>query len=50
MRVDALDNLTIELQDQTQHAVRGRMLRAEIDRKVAIIAVLFAHAATFSAF
>ena len=32
MRVGALDHLAVHLQDQAQHAVRGRMLRAEIDR------------------
>ncbi len=35
MRIDALDDLAVELHDQAQHAVRGRMLRAEVDRVVA---------------
>ncbi len=35
MRIDALDDLAVELQHQAQHAVRGRMLRPEIDREVA---------------
>ena len=35
MRVDTLDDLAVELQHQAQHAVRRRMLRAEIDREVA---------------
>ena len=33
MRIDALDDLTVELENQTQHAVRSRVLRAEIDRE-----------------
>ena len=32
MRIDALDDLTVELEHQAQHAMRGRMLRAEIER------------------
>ena len=35
MRIDALDDLPVELQHQPQHAVRGRMLRPEIDVEVA---------------
>ena len=35
MRIDALDDLAVELHDQAQHAVRRRMLRAEVDRVVA---------------
>ena len=35
MRIDALDDLAVELQHEAQHAVRRRMLRAEIDREVA---------------
>ena len=31
MRIDALDDLAVELQHQTQHAVRRRVLRPEID-------------------
>ena len=34
MRIDALDDLAVEFQHQAQHAVRGRMLRAEIDGEV----------------
>ena len=34
MRIDPLDDLAVELHHQAQHAVRGRMLRAEIDRVV----------------
>jgi hypothetical protein len=34
MRIDPLDDLAVQLHDQAQHAVRGRMLRAEIDRVV----------------
>ena len=35
MRVDPLDDLAVELQHEPEHAVRRRMLRAEIDREVA---------------
>ena len=31
MRIDALDDLAVELQHQAQHAVRRRVLRPEID-------------------
>jgi hypothetical protein len=43
MRIDALDDFTIELQHETQHAVRRWVLRAEVDRKVAD--VMFSHSA-----
>ena len=32
MRVRPLDDLAVHLQDQSQHAMGGGMLRAEIDR------------------
>ena len=35
MRIDALDDFAVELQHHAQHAVRGRMLRPEIDGEVA---------------
>ena len=35
MRVDAVDNLAVELEHQAQHAVGCRMLRPEIDVEVA---------------
>jgi hypothetical protein len=35
VRVDALDDLAVELEDETQHAVRRRMLRPEIDLEIA---------------
>ena len=35
MRVDALDDLAVELEHETQHAMRRRMLRAEVDGEVA---------------
>ena len=38
MRVDALDDLAVELEHEAQHAMRGRMLRAEIDGELAIVA------------
>ena len=41
MRIGALDHLAVELQDQPQHAVRGRMLRAEIQ----CVAIIFDHRA-----
>ena len=31
MRIDALDDLAVQLQHQTQHAVGRRMLRPEVD-------------------
>src|SRR5262245_20583540 len=34
MRIDALDHFAVELQYETQHAVRGRVLRPEIDGEV----------------
>ena len=34
VRVGALDDLAVELQHQTQHAVRGGMLRAKVQRVV----------------
>ena len=35
MRIDALDDLAVELEHQAQHAMRGRMLRPEIDGEIA---------------
>ena len=35
MRIDALDNLAVELEHKAQHAVRRRVLRPEIDGEVA---------------
>ena len=35
MRIDALDDLAVELEHQAQHAVGRRMLRPEIDVEVA---------------
>jgi hypothetical protein len=35
MRVDALDDLTVELQYQTQHAVSRRVLGPEIEGEIA---------------
>ena len=46
MRIDAGDDLAVELQHQAQHAVRGRMLRAKIDRKIAQCCC-FVHDQTF---
>ena len=36
MRIDARDDLAVEIEHQAQHAVRGRMLRPEIDRDLRI--------------
>jgi hypothetical protein len=38
VRIRLLDDLTVELQHQAQHAVCGRMLRAEVHRVVADLA------------
>ena len=46
MRIDALDHLAVEFEHEAQHAVRGRMLRAEVDREVA--EVLFGHASAYA--
>jgi hypothetical protein len=35
MRIDPRDDFAVKLQHQTQHAVRGRMLRSEIDGEIA---------------
>ena len=35
MRIDALDDLAVELQHEAQHAMRRRMLRPEVDGEVA---------------
>ena len=35
MRIDAVDHLAVQFQHQTQHAMRRRMLRPEIDVEVA---------------
>ena len=42
MRIDALDDLAIELEHQAQHAVRGRMLRTKVDGEIAK-GLLFGH-------
>ena len=34
MRIDAFDHLTVKLEHETQHAMRRRMLRSEIDGEV----------------
>ena len=45
MRIDALDDLAVQLQHEAQDAVRGRVLRAEIDGEVADI--MLAHGSPF---
>jgi len=37
MRVDAAHHLAVELRDHAKHAVRRRMLRAEIDGEIAVL-------------
>ena len=37
MRVHALHQLAVELQDHAQHAMRGGMLRPEIDGEIAVL-------------
>jgi hypothetical protein len=34
MRIDPLDDLAVQLHDEAKHAMRRRMLRAEVDRVV----------------
>jgi len=34
MRIAALDDLSVKLQDQTQNAMRRRMLRPEVDVEI----------------
>jgi hypothetical protein len=48
MRIDALDDLAVQLEHQAQHAVRRRMLRPEIDGEVADFG--FGHAQPVVAF
>ena len=36
VRIDALDDLAVQLQHQAQHAVGGRVLRAEVDGELAV--------------
>jgi hypothetical protein len=45
MRIDALDDFTVELQHEAQHAVRCGMLRSEVDCEIAKI--LFVHGQAF---
>jgi hypothetical protein len=47
MRIDALDDFAVELQHEAQHAMRGRMLRSEIDREIAKVLRLFVHGQAF---
>ena len=42
MRIDALHHLAVELEHEPQHAMGGRMLRAEIDGELALVAVALA--------
>ena len=37
MRIDALHHLAVELEHEPEHAVGGRMLRAEIDGEFAVV-------------
>ncbi len=47
MGIDPLDHLAVELQHQTQHAVRRRMLRSKVDREIAKV-LLFRHRPSFA--
>ena len=47
MRVDAGDDFAVKLQDQTQHAVRSRMLGPEVDGEIAKLFGLLVHDQTF---
>ena len=44
MRIDPFHHLAVQLQHETQHAMRRRMLRTEIDREVAECRALLVHA------
>ena len=46
MRIDALDDLAVELQHEAQHAVRRRMLRPEVDGEGADVG--FSHGYCFA--
>jgi hypothetical protein len=37
MRIDALDDLAVELEHEAQHAMRGWMLRPKVDGEIAQI-------------
>jgi hypothetical protein len=43
VRIDALDKLAIELQNQAQHAVGRGVNRAEVDREIADVVRLRPH-------
>ena len=47
IRVDASDDLTIQFKHKTKNTVRSRMLRSEVDRKVAKLFGLLVHVQTF---
>ncbi len=53
MRIDALDDFTVEFQNEAENAVGGRMLRTEVDVEVADVVFVHglcpsAHLAAFS--
>lgn len=39
MRIDAINDLAIKIEHETQHAVRSRVLRPEVDRELAIVEI-----------
>ncbi len=43
MRIDALDDLAVELEHQAQNAMRRRMLRPEVDREIPEVLCWFRH-------
>jgi hypothetical protein len=47
MRIDTLDHLAVEFQNKAQNAMRGRVLRAEIDVEIADV-MLGHHCFAFS--
>ena len=47
MRIDALDHFAVQFKDKSQHTVRRRMLRSEIDGEVSKVLRLFVHGQAF---
>src|SRR4029078_11792265 len=43
MRIDAVHHLAVELEHETKHAVRRRMLRSKIDGELAVFRLGFLH-------
>ncbi len=47
MRIDARDHLAVQFEHQTQHAMRGRMLRTKVDGEVTKVLWLLVHGQAF---